>query len=152
MASFTDVNGLRVNTGGQAGTMDLQFVLIKSYNSAFTLTPTQTVPSNNYEFISDSDDGFAQIIAVVQDFAEIYYIGWPEANSGGESDLTRVIVAINPFTARGLPTTINFWPTATGRWTELETALNDAISVSDAEAWFAMPGYAWENGGWWYDQ
>lgn len=151
MASIPNPNGLRAMTGGQAGTMDLQFVLIACYNSAFNLTPTQTVPSNNYEYISDSNDGFAQIMAVVQDFAEVYYVGIPEANSGGENDLTRLVVAINPFTARDLPTGIDFWPTATGQWDALINALNDAISGGSAQAWFAMPGNNWSSGGWSWD-
>lgn len=152
MAIVSNPNGLRAVTGGQAGTMDIQFVLIKCYNSAFTLTPTQPAPPNpvdNYEFISNSNDGLAQVVAVVQDFAEIYYIGWPEANSGGENDLTRIVIGVNPFSARGLDSTATTFPTATGRWTDLETALNEQISNSDAEAWFAMPGVGWS---WAYNQ
>jgi len=150
MASAPNPNGLRAVTGGQAGTMDIQFVLIKCYNTPFTLTPTQTVPTDNFEFISNSNDGLAQIVATVQDFAEIYYIGWPEANSGGENDLTRVIIGVNPYSARGLPTDIEFYPTAQGRWTELETALN-TIGGSDSEAWFGIPGNSGSGWGWTYD-
>ena len=150
MASAPNPNGLRAVTGGNAGTLDIQFVAIRCYNAPFTLTPTQTVPTDNYEFISNSNDGLAQIVAVVQDFAEIYYIGIPEANSGGENDLTRVIIGVNPVSARGLPTDIEFYPTATGAWSELVTALNEKISGSDAEAYFTMPAFNWSSGGWQY--
>lgn len=147
MASIGNPNGLRVVTGGQAGSLDVQYVLIKCYNSAFTLTPTITFPTDNYEFISNPNDGLAQIIATVQDFAEIYYVGWPEANSGGEDYLTRVVVAINPNSARGLDSSNTVFPTATGRWSDLEDALN-VWSGGGAEAWFAMPGIGWS---WSYD-
>jgi hypothetical protein len=144
MASTSNPNGLRAITGGQAGTLDIQFILIRCYNSAFTLTATAQDP---YEFISDPNDGFAKIVAVVQDFAEIYYIGIPEANSGGESDLTRVIIGVNPVSARGLPTDLAY-PSATGRWTDLETALNAQIGGGNSEAWFGIPGYGWN---WFYN-
>jgi len=145
MPSISNPNGLRAMTGGQAGTLDMQFVLIKCYNAAFTLTQVST--EDPYEYMSNPNDGFAQIVAIVQDFAEIYYIGLPEANSGGESDLTRVVIAVNPISARGLPTDL-LYPSATGRWTDLETALNDALSDGSAEAWFGIPGYGWD---WFYN-
>lgn len=152
MAIVSNPHGLRVVTGGQVGSFDVQYVLIKCYNAPFTLTPTVTFPTNNWEFISDSNDGLSEIIQIVQDFAEIYYIGWPQADSGGETDLTRLVVAINWNTARGLDSDNIVFPTATGRWTALETELNARISVSDAEAWFAMPGGNWSNDGWNYNQ
>lgn len=148
MAIASNPNGLRVVTGGQAGSLDVQFILIRCYNSAFTIN---SIASNSYEYISDANDGFAQIIAVVQDFAEIYYISKPDANSGGENDLTRVIVAINPNTARGLPTDLGAYPTTGGRWTELETALNDKISGSDALAYFGLPSCSGGSWTWAYD-
>jgi len=139
MATVTNVHGLKAGTGGQAGTMDIQFLLIKAYDKAFNLTQTA---NNDYEYSSDSNDGLAQIVAIVQDFAEIYYIGVPEANSGGENDLTRVIIGINPNTARGLPEGVVL-PSATGNWSELESALGGG-----SEAWFAIPGQGWN---WWYN-
>lgn len=149
MAYITNVNGLRVVTGGQVGSLDMQFILIRCYNTPFTLTPTQPSPPNpvqNYEFISNANDGFSQLIQVVQDWAEIYYIGIPEANSGGETDLTRVVVGINPVTARSLPDGQSY-PTAAGRWTLLEAALDDYFG-GGSEVWFAMPGIGWT---WDYD-
>lgn len=144
MASVSNPNGLRVVTGGQMGSLDIQFIMIKCYNSAFTITSTANDP---YEYISNSNDGLAQIVAVVQDFAEIYYVGLPEANSGGENNLTRVIIGINPVSARGLDPAYAY-PSATGRWDALETALNDQISDGGAEAWFGIPGYGWS---WYYN-
>lgn len=138
MSSVTNTNGLKVVTGGQAGT-NIQFLLIKSYSRPFNLTSR---PNNNYEYTSDSNDGFAQIVSIVQDFAEVYYVGIPEANSGGENELTRVIIGINPNSARGLPSGLKY-PSATGRWEELETALGGG-----SEAWFGIPGYGWN---WYYN-
>jgi hypothetical protein len=145
MASVSNPNGLRVVTGGGAGTLDMQFVLIRCYNSAFTITATSQDP---YEYISNPDDGFAQIISVIQNYAEIYYIGIPEANSGSESDLTRIVVAVNPVTAQGLPLDYTY-PTAEGRWTLLEEALDAQIGGGGSLAYFGMPGVGWN---WFYDQ
>ena len=57
-------------TGGQAGTLDMQFVLIKCYNAAFTLTQVST--EDPYEYMSNPNDGFAQIVAIVQEIGRAH--------------------------------------------------------------------------------
>ena len=143
MPTQPNPNGLRVVTGGGMGTIQAQWILIKVYDTPFTVTP---LPNDPYLLISNPNDSFSQIIQVVQNFAEIYFIGNPEPNSGGETDLTRIAVMINPNTENDSDNNTSF-PTAAGRWTTLEAALDAQFSTSGTEVWYGIP-YGWS---WFYD-
>jgi hypothetical protein len=131
-------NYRKVTTGSQLGTPQLQALLIKTYNEDWgTLTAD---PLNPNIKISDPDTIFTRIVRAVQSYAEIYFIGNPQTNCGGESIVTECVIWINSNTHTG-----GVELTSEGQWTALASHIQASIPTSDAVyVWYGVPeGWIW---------
>jgi hypothetical protein len=135
-------NYRKVVTGSQLGTPQLQALLIKTANEDWgTLTAD---PLNPNIKISDPDTTFTRIVRAVQSYAEIYFIGNPQTNCGGESNKTECVIWINSNTHTGAVEL-----SSEGRWTALENHIHTAIPTYDPIwIYYGVPdGWIWRAGG-----
>jgi len=137
-------NYLKVKTGSQLGTPQLQALLIKTYNESWGNFVTDPATQNENIKFTGPDTTFAKIVRAVQDYAEIYFIGNPQTNCGGENNVTECVFWVNVNT-----NTSGGELRSEGRWTELESHIQANIPTSDTVyVLFAVPdGWIWRVNG-----
>jgi hypothetical protein len=137
-------NYRKVITGSQLGTPQLQALLIKTYNEDWGNIVTEPETQNDNIRVSAPGSTFSRIIRAVQDYAEIYYIGNPQKNVGGENNVTECVVWVNVNT-----NTSGGELRSNGRWTELENHIQVNVPTNDpVYVWFAVPdGWVWRADG-----
>ena len=135
VSSEVTANYRKVTTGSQLGTPQLQALLIKTVNEDWGTLTTDPLTQNPNIKVSDSNTLFAKIVRAVQDHAEIYFIGNPQTNAGGESNKTECVIWVNVNT-----NTSGGELRSEGRWTELEDYLHLAVPTADPIwVYFAVP-------------
>jgi hypothetical protein len=137
-------NYRRVITGSQLGTPQLQALLIKTQNEDWGTLTTDPLTQNPNIKVSESNSTFSRIVRAVQDYAEIYFIGNPQTNAGGESNKTECVIWINSNTHTG-----GAELSSEGRWAALENHIHVAIPTFD-QIWvyYGVPdGWIWRAGG-----
>ena len=128
-------NYLKVKTGSQLGTPQLQALLIKTYNESWGNFVTDPSTQNENIKFTGPDTTFAKIVRAVQDYAEIYFIGNPQVGVGGENNVTECIMWVNVNT-----NTSGGELRSEGRWDALETHIQASIPTGDTvQVWFAVP-------------
>jgi hypothetical protein len=133
--SEVTANYLKVKTGSQLGTPQLQAIMIKTYNENWGNFVTDPQTQNENIKFTGPDTLFAKIVRAVQDHAEIYFIGNPQVAPGGESSVTECVMWINVNT-----NTSGGELRSEGRWTEVEDYLHLAIPTADPiYIYFAVP-------------
>ena len=137
-------NYRKITTGSQLGTPQLQAILIKTYNEDWGTISADLSTGNPNIKVSESNTLFAKIVRAVQDHAEIYFIGNPQTNCGGESNVTESVMWVNVNT-----NTSGGDLRSEGRWTELEQYLHLTVPTSDPiYVYFAVPdGWIWRAAG-----
>jgi len=142
--SEVTANYRKVTTGSQLGTPQLQALLIKTANEDWGTLTTDPLTQNPNIKVSEPSSTFSRIIRAVQDYAEIYFIGNPQTNAGGESNKTECVIWVNVNT-----NTSGGELRSEGRWTELENHIHLAIPTFD-QIWvyYGVPdGWIWRAGG-----
>lgn len=133
-------NYLKVKTGSQLGTPQLQALMIKTYNLSWGNFVTDPQTQNVNIKFTGPDTIFAKIVRSVQDYAEIYFIGNPQVGAGGESQVTECVMWVNVNT-----NTSGGELRSTGRWTDLEDHMHLTLETpEEIQVWFAVPeGWIW---------
>jgi hypothetical protein len=121
-SSSVTTNYQRVKTGSQLGTPELQALLIKTDNLNWGALSTDTNTGNFNIRISNPDTNFAKIVRAVQDYAEIYFIGNPQSNAGGETNKTECVIWVNVNTNTSAGEL-----RSAGQWTDLSDHIYDTL-------------------------
>ena len=142
--SEVTANYRRVKTGSQLGTPELQTILIKTYDLDWGTLTTDTNTNNPNIKVSDANTNFAKIVRAVQDYAEIYFIGNPQTNCGGESNVTECMMLVNVNT-----NTSGGELRSEGQWNGLANHIHNVLdSDPGINVWFAVPdGWIWRAAG-----
>lgn len=143
VSSEVTANYRKVTTGSQLGTPQLQALLIKTYNISWGNLVTDPSTQNENIKVSGPDTNFAKIVRAVQDYAEIYFIGNPQTNAGGESEVTECVLWVNVNT-----NTSGGELRSNQRWTGLQSHINETLGGVDVSVYFAVPdGWIWRAAG-----
>ena len=144
VSSEVTSNYLKVKTGSQLGTPQLQAILIKTYDVNWGSLVTDTSTQNENIKFSGPDTNFAKIVRAVQDYAEIYFIGNPQSNCGGESNVTECMMLVNVNT-----NTSGGELRSEGQWNGLANHIGTVLAGEGSfNVWFAVPdGWIWRADG-----
>jgi len=137
-------NYRKVTTGSQLSTPQLQALLIKTQNEDWGTLTTDPLTLNPNIKVSESNSTFSRIVRAVQDYSEIYFIGNPQTNAGGESNKTECVIWINSNTHTG-----GAELSSEGRWTALENHIQVAVPTYDPIwVYYGVPdGWIWRADG-----